>query len=134
MHAKFCWFTVFKTELVVVTSHHIQWNLECDHLDNQTTLRKRPLFSHPILVLPCLNHLDKVTILLIRPKAVQLSRFHCISVQIHGQTVYIIYIRRAFKIKQNLSLLLYFSLKGTSRGLSGVFLPLVMNPLGRLKY
>ena len=26
------------------------------------------------------------------------------------------------------------TLKGTSMGLSGVFLPLVMNPLGRLKY
>ncbi len=28
----------------------------------------------------------------------------------------------------------HIRLKGTSRGLSGVFLPLVMNPLGRLKY
>ncbi len=42
--------------------------LECDHLNNQTTLRKRPLFGCPILVIPCLNHLDKVTTLLIWPR------------------------------------------------------------------
>ncbi len=41
--------------------------LQSDHLDNQTTLRKRPLFSRPVLVKPCLNHLDKVTTSLIRP-------------------------------------------------------------------
>ncbi len=39
--------------------------LDCDHLDNLTTLAKIPLFSRPSLVFPCLNHLDKVTTSLI---------------------------------------------------------------------
>ena len=40
---------------------------ECDHLDNLTSLRKRPLFSRPVLVFLCLNHLDRETTLLIWP-------------------------------------------------------------------
>ncbi len=43
--------------------------LKCDHLDNLqlTTLPKRPPFSRPVLVLLCLNYLDKVTTSLIWP-------------------------------------------------------------------
>ena len=33
--------------------------LKCDHLDYLTTLRKRPLFSHPVLVLPCWDEGNK---------------------------------------------------------------------------
>ncbi len=46
---------------------HIYYSgtLKCDHLDNLTTLSKRPLFSWPVLVLLCLIHLDKVATSLI---------------------------------------------------------------------
>ena len=41
--------------------------LECDHPDNLTTLKKRPLFGRPVSVFLYLNHLDKLTTLLIWP-------------------------------------------------------------------
>ena len=57
--------------------------LECDYLDNLTTLRKRPLFGRPILVLLCLNHLDKETTLLIWPPLARPKSSSNINLPLH---------------------------------------------------